>query len=48
MMKMIKEGTEQLSKQIPSNINNFVAHQKIISDLLKKTRAFAAAQGELN
>lgn len=48
MMKMIKEGTEQLSKQISSNINNFIAHQKTVSNLPKKTRAFVAAQGKRN
>lgn len=48
MMKMIKEGTEQLSKQISSNINNFIAHQKTASNFLKKTRAFTASQGKQN
>lgn len=36
MMKMIKEGTEWLSKQISSNINNFIANQKTVSYLPKK------------
>ena len=37
MMKMIKESTEQLSKQISSNINNFIAHQESVSNISKKT-----------
>lgn len=37
MMKMIKESTEQLSKQISSNINNFIAHHKTVSNISKKT-----------
>lgn len=45
-MKMIKEDTEQLSKQISGIINNFISHQKIISCLPKKTRDFAAAWGK--
>lgn len=37
MMKMIKESTEQLSKQISSNINNFIAHHEAVSNISKKT-----------
>lgn len=37
MMKMIKESTEQLSKQISSNINNFIAHHEAVSNMSKKT-----------
>ena len=37
MMKMIKESTEQLSKQISSNINNFIAHHESVSNISKKT-----------
>lgn len=47
-MKITKEVTEQLSKQISSNINNFIAHQKTVSNLHKKTRAFVAAEGKQN
>lgn len=36
-MKMIKESTEQLSKQISSNINNFTAHHEAVSNIFKKT-----------
>lgn len=34
---MIKESTEQLSKQISSNINNFIAHHEVVSNISKKT-----------
>lgn len=34
---MIEEGSEQLSKQISSNINNFIAHRETISNVSKKT-----------
>lgn len=37
MMKMIKGSTEQLSKQISSNINNFIAHHESVSNISKKT-----------
>lgn len=37
MMKMIKEGTQQLSKQISSHINNFIAHHETVSNISKKT-----------
>lgn len=37
MMKMIKESTEQLSKQISSNINNFITHHEAVSNISKKT-----------
>lgn len=36
MMKMIKESTEQLSKQISSNINNFITHHEAVSNISKK------------
>lgn len=36
-MKMIKESIEQLSKQISSNINNFIAHHEAVSNISKKT-----------
>lgn len=39
MMKMIKESTEQLSKQISSNINNFIAHHEAVSNISKKTES---------
>lgn len=39
MMKMIKESAEQLSKQISSNINNFIAHHEAVSNISKKTRS---------
>lgn len=36
-MKMIKESTEQLSKQISSNINNFTAQHEAVSNISRKT-----------
>lgn len=36
MLKMIKESTEQLSKQISSHINNFIAHHEAVSNIFKK------------
>ncbi|CAM2097118.1 unnamed protein product [Caretta caretta] len=39
MMKMIKESTEQLSKQISSNMNNFIAHPETVSNISKRTEA---------
>lgn len=47
-MMITKEGTEQLSKQISRNINNFIANQKTVSNLHKKTRAFVAAEVKQN
>jgi hypothetical protein len=38
VLKMIKESTaEQLSKQISSNINNFIAQHEAVSNISKKT-----------
>lgn len=36
---MIEEGTEQLSKQISGNINNFIAHHETGSNISKKSES---------
>lgn len=46
MMVMIKEDAEQLSKQISSNNNNFIAHCETLTNNSEKAGTFPLAQSK--